>query len=200
MNQWVVYDGGIFMSKAAQTKASIDKDRYWNGVFTGVFLGCFIISVSILLVIRFQGLKVAINPQKIAQIVQEKVQSEAKRDIPRILEQLKNELPAEISENLQGLEDFKIGIGKSQVSLSDEFVIAIRNEFNRVIEEAIINTFNNYDTSEYEERIGRNAYEMIEALLQQDIIGKTYLIKTNDWLSVPVKIVGTSRHQVSVGI
>lgn len=188
------------MSKAAQTKASIDKDRYWNGVFTGVFLGCFIISVSILLVIRFQGLKVAINPQKIAQIVQEKVQSEAKRDIPRILEQLKNELPAEISENLQGLEDFKIGIGKSQVSLSDEFVIAIRNEFNRVIEEAIINTFNNYDTSEYEERIGRNAYEMIEALLQQDIIGKTYLIKTNDWLSVPVKIVGTSRHQVSVGI
>jgi len=188
------------MSKTTHTKASLDKDRYWNGVFTGVFLGCFIISVVILLVIRVQGLKVAINPQKIAQLVQEKVQSEAKRDIPRILEKLKNELPVEIGKNLQGIDDLKIWIGKSQVSLSDEFAIAIKAEFNRVIEEAIINTFNSYDTTEYEERIGRNAYEMTETFLQQDIIGKTYLIKTNDWLSVPVKIVGTSRYQVSVGI
>lgn len=106
----------------------------------------------------------------------------------------------EIGKNLQGIDDLKIWIGKSQVSLSDEFAIAIKAEFNRVIEEAIINTFNSYDTTEYEERIGRNAYEMTETFLQQDIIGKTYLIKTNDWLSVPVKIVGTSRYQVSVGI
>jgi hypothetical protein len=188
------------MSKAAQTKASFEKDRYWSGVFTGVFLGCFIVSVTILLVVRVQGLKVAINPQKIAQLVQMKVQSEAKRDIPQILEQLKKELPLEITENLQGLEDFKIGIGKNQVSLPEELIIAIRDEFNRVIEEAIINTFNNYNTAEYEERIGRNAYEMVENLLQRDIIGKTYIIKTNDWLSVPVKIVGTSRYQISVGI
>lgn len=188
------------MSKTAQAKTSFDKDRYWSGVFTGVFLGCFIISLTILLVVRVQGLKIAINPQKIAQLVQVKVQSEAKRDIPKILEQLKKELPVEITENLEGLDDLKIGIGKSQVSLPVELTTAIRGEFNRVIEEAIINTFNSYNTSEYEERIGRNAYEMVETLLQQDIIGKTYLIKTNDWFTVPVKIVGTSRYQVSVGI
>ena len=187
------------MSKT-RTKTSIDKDRYWSGVFTGVFLGCFIISLSILMVIRMQGLKVAINPQQIARLVQAKVQAEAKRDIPQILEQLKKELPVEVSENLQGLEDFTIGIGKSQVNLPPEVIGAIKGEFNRVIEEAIINTINNYNTAEYEERLGRNAYEMVEALLQQDIIGKTYLIKTNDWLTVPVKIVGTSRQQLSVGI
>ncbi len=188
------------MSKATQAKTSLDKDRYWSGVFTGVFLGCFVISVTILLVVRLQGLKVAINPQKIAQLMQAKIQSEVKREIPKVLEQLEKELPVEITENLESLEDLTIGIGKSQVSLPVELVTAIRGEFNRVIEEAIINTFNNYNTSEYEERIGKNAYEMIETMLQQDIIGKTYLIKTNDWFSVPIKIVGTSRHQVSVGI
>lgn len=188
------------MSKTTRVQNSFDGDRYWNGVFTGVFLGCFIISVTILLVVRVQGFKIAINPQKIAQLVQVKVQDEAKRDIPQILEQLKKELPLEITDNLQGLEDFTIGIGKSQVSLPVEVIEAIKGEFNRVIEEAIINTFNNYDTSEYEERIGKNAYEMVEMLLQRDIIGKTYIIKTNDWFSVPVKIVGTSRGQMSVGI
>lgn len=188
------------MSKTTQTKNSSDKDRYWNGVFTGVFLGCFIISVTILVVVRVQGLKVAINPHTIAQLVQEKIQSEVKREIPKVLEQLEKELPLEITENLEGLEGLTIGIGKSQVGLPVELVTAIKGEFNRVIEEAIINTFNNYNTLEYEERIGKNAYEMIETMLQQDIIGKTYLIKTNEWFSVPIKIVGSSRHQVSVGI
>lgn len=188
------------MSKAAQAKTPIDKDRYWSGVFTGVFLGCFIISVTIFMVVRVQGLKVAINPQKIAQLMQVKIQSEVKREIPRVLEELEKDLPREITDNLEGLDDLTIGFGKSQVSLPTEMVDAIKGEFNRVIEVAIINTFNNYNTAEYEERIGKNAYEMIETMLRQDIIGKTYLIKTNEWFSVPIKIVGTSKHQVSVGI
>jgi len=71
------------MSKGAQAKTSFDKDRYWSGVFTGVFLGCFIIFVTIFLVVRVQGLKVAINPQKIAQLMQAKIQSEVKREIPK---------------------------------------------------------------------------------------------------------------------
>ncbi|NLW45842.1 MAG: hypothetical protein GXY86_00660 [Firmicutes bacterium] len=188
------------MSKGAQAKTSFDKDRYWSGVFTGVFLGCFIIFVTIFLVVRVQGLKVAINPQKIAQLMQAKIQSEVKREIPKVLEQLEKELPQEITDNLGGLDDLTIGFGKSQVSLPVEMIDAVRGEFNRVIEAAIINTFNNYNTTDYEERIGKNAYDMIESMLRQDIIGKTYLIKTNEWFAVPVKIVGTSKYQVSVGI
>ena len=182
------------------TKKVAAKDRYWNGVFTGVFIGCFFVSILLIIFIRFQGLRIAINPGKLAKLVQEKVQHEAERDIPQILQELKRELPAEVSSHLEGLDDLSIGFGKSQVKLPTEVISGIKLEFNRVIETAIINTLNDYDTSKYEGRIGSNAYSLIEKLLRQDIIGKTYLIETSKWFAVPIKIVGTNNHSLRVGI
>ncbi len=191
------------MSKVSPTKKVMDKDRYWNGVFTGVFIGCFFLCISILLIIRFQGLRVAVNPEQLAILVKTKVQTEAKKDIPRILEDIKKELPNEVYnhlEGLKGLDDLTIGFGQSQVKLPDEVIVGIKKEFNRIIEEAIINTLNNYNTIPYEERIGNDAYDMVKSIINQELIGKTYIIKTSQWLSVPIKIVNSNNSQFKIGI
>ena len=188
------------MSEELEAKKLGDTDRYWNGVFTGVFIGSFFISLLILFVVRFQGLQIAINPDKLAALVQDKVQMEARKSMPQILEEIKHELPKEIDKNFTSLDDLNISIGQTQVKLPPEAINAIKSEFNRIIESAVINTINGYSTTQYEKRIGESAYQMMNNILRQEVIGKTYLIKASEWLSVPVKIVGTSKLPVKVGI
>ncbi len=185
---------------AKTTNKRFDKNHYWSGVFCGVFLGCFFTSLLILVIIRVQGLKVGVNPDQLARMVQVKVQNEAKNDIPILLEGFKHELPAEINKHMVGLSDLTIGFGKSQVKLPEDMLVSIKDEFNRIIEEGIINTLNNYDTSQYQERVGKNAYDLVSNLLRQEIIGRTYLLKTNQWFSVPLKIVSTSEDQFRLGL
>jgi hypothetical protein len=187
------------MTKPLKAKPVII-DHYWNGVFTGVFLGCFILSVSIWMFIRVQGLKVVINPESLAKMVQEKVRLEAQTEFPQLLEGFKQELPREVDKHLSELNELKIGFGNSEVKLPDEVLGTIKLEFNRIIETAIINSLNDYDTGKYEERIAKDAYDLVEHILRQDIIGKTYLFKPSDWFTVPVKIVGSSKHNLKMKI
>jgi hypothetical protein len=191
-------NGGYTMAKSSNKH--FDKDRYWSGVFCGVFLGCFFTVLLLLVMLRVQGLKVGINPDQLAKMVQIKVQAAAKNDIPLLLEGFKRDLPDEINKHLYWLDDLTIGFGKSQVKLPENMLLSIKDEFNRIIEEGIINTLNNYDTTQYQERVGKNAYNLVSDLLNQEIIGRTYLIKTTRWFSVPLKIVSTSNDQFKIGL
>jgi hypothetical protein len=179
-----------------ETKAEakpFDRDRYWSGVFTGVFLGCFIITALLVFAVRLRGLTVAIDPDRLAGVAQVRVAAEAKRSLPQVLEGIKQELPEKIDANLSGLDDLNISIGKTQVKLPDEAISAMKSEFNRIIEEAVINTLNNYNTAPYEEKLGKNTYELFDNMLRQEVIGKTYLLQASQWFSLPVKIVGSSK-------
>lgn len=188
------------MSGNNTKKTPISKDRYWNGVFTGVFIGCFILSVFILVFVRLQGLRVVINPSQLALMVKNKVQTEARKDIPQLLEDFKHDLPQEIGNHFDEIDQLKIGFGNSEIKLPTEISSSIKLEFNRVVESAIINTLNSYDTGKYEAKIAANAYEMVDKMLRQEIIGKTYLIQSFNWLTVPVKIVSTSKESANMDI
>lgn len=188
------------MPKTAKAKPGMAKDRYWSGIFTGVFLGCFILSLAIMGMVRLQGVKVAINPETMSKLVQEKVRIEARKSIPQLLEGVKAELPNEVHKHLSDLDGLKIGFGQSEVKLPNEILETMKMEFKRIIETAIINTLNNYDTREYEEQMAQGAYEMVDLILRRDIIGKTYLIKSMDWLTVPIKIVGSTAQSLKIEI
>lgn len=185
------------MGKTVQTKPNI-KERYWSGVFTGVFLGCFILSVAILVTIRVQGLQVAINPDLLAKMVEERVRMEARQELPQLIEGFKTDIPAEVDAHLDDLNNLKIGFGQSEVKLPDEMLTVIKLEFTRIIESAVRNTLNDYDTSKYEERLAKDAYDMVHQMIRRDIIGKTYLIKSAEWFTIPVRIVGTSKPSLKI--
>ncbi|HOP75702.1 MAG TPA: hypothetical protein PLC07_11750 [Bacillota bacterium] len=185
------------MGKAVQAKSNL-KERYWNGVFTGVFLGCFVLSVAILVTVRLQGLQVAINPELLAKMVEDRVRTELRRELPQLIEGFKREIPEEVDNHLDHLNHLKIRFGQSEVKLPDEVLAAIKLEFNRIIESAVRNTLNDYDTSKHEDRLAKDAYEMVHQIIRRDIIGKTYLIKSAEWLTIPVRIVGTSKESLKI--
>ena len=188
------------MAKSSTNNVGLDKDPFWSGVFTGVFLGCFFICIAILIFIKFQGLQVVINPEQLARLVQVKVQREARSDIPQILEDIKKQLPNELPNHLEELDGLTIGFGSSQVKLPPEVTATIKTEFNRIVESAVINTLNTYNTLGYEEQIGKKAYEIVASVLKQEIIGKTYFVMSSRWFSVPIKIVGSMDHKLQIGI
>ncbi|HBF39403.1 MAG TPA: hypothetical protein DDW50_19045 [Firmicutes bacterium] len=169
------------------------KDPYWNGVLCGAFLGCFLMSIASFLFIQYQGLQFAINPEQLAQMVRTKIQNQAKQDIPQLLEKIKIELPNELPNHLEELDNLTINIGNSQVKLPPELSAALKEEFSRTFEVALINTLNNYNLMASEELIGKNTYELIRKAVKQEIIGRTYHINYSHWFSVPVKIVETSQ-------
>jgi hypothetical protein len=180
------------MVKSSSQKVRINKDPYWKGVLSGVFLSCFFISIAISLFIKYQGLQFAINPKQLAKLVQAEVQIEAGKDIPQILERIKRDLPNELPNHLNQLEELTIGLGNSQIRLPPELLAAIESEFNRIFETAIINTVNSYNTLAYEELIGEKVYKTVERTIRQELIGKTYFIRYSQWFSVPVKIVASN--------
>ncbi len=170
------------------------KEPYWNGVFCGVFLGCFFMSIALFLLIQYQGLQFAISSEQLAQMVRTQIQNQAKQDIPEFLEKIKTELPNELPNHLEELDNLTIGIGNNQVKLPPELLSALKGEFTRVFEAALINTLNNYNLMASEELVGKNTYELIRKAVKREIIGKTYHINYSKWFSVPVKIVESS-HQ-----
>jgi hypothetical protein len=170
------------------------KDPYWNGVFCGVFLGCFFMSIALFLFIQFRGLQFAISPDELARMVKAQVQNQAKRDIPELLEKIKIDLPNELPNHLEELDKLTIGIGNNQVQLPPEFLTALKSEFTRVFQIALINTLNNYNLMASEELVGKNTYELIRNTVKREIIGKTYHINYTSWFSVPVKIVESNQN------
>ena len=103
------------MSKSLPHKIGSAKEPFWNGVFTGAFIVGFLMSLAIIFFIKFQGFQVAINPEQLAKLVQIKVQSELRSEIPQIFEDIKKNLPNEISNHLEELDGLTIGFGNSQV-------------------------------------------------------------------------------------
>ncbi len=175
---------------------TVRKDSYWNGVFCGVFLGCFFMSIAFYLFLQYQGLQFAISPEQLAEMVKVQIQNQAKQEIPQMLEKIKKELPNELPNHLEELDNLTIGIGSSQVKLPSELLAAIKLEFTRVFEAALINTLNNYNLMASEKLVGKNTYELIRKAVRQEIIGKTYRINYSKWFTVPVKVVENSHQGV----
>ena len=188
------------MAGQSPNKRTFARNIYWNGVFTGVFMGIFLISAIIMTFIRVQGLRVAINPGQLASLIQQRVQLQAGLDMPQMIEGLKQELPGRIAGNLDSLADLTISFGKSEVKVPPEVLESIRMEFGRILEEGILNTLNDYDIKKYQDRLGKNAYESVMKMLKQEIIGKTFLVKTSRWFTVPVRIVGATNNSLRIGI
>jgi hypothetical protein len=187
------------MAKPPSSKVRLNKSPYWNGVMIGAFLGCFFMSITLFFFVQCQGLQFAINSEQLAQLVKAKVQTQAQQDIPQILEKIKQDLPGELPNHLEELDNLTIGIGNNQVKLPPELIAALKDEFNRVFEAALINTLNNYSTMASEKLIGKNTYEMVKGIIKREI-GKTYRINYSEWFSVPVKIVESRHKQFELGI
>lgn len=181
------------MPKSTSGKGHPEKDRYWRGLLTGVFIGCFFVAFIIVYLVRIQGLQVTIDPKELASIAQNKVQAAASQDFPALMEEVKNDLPGEISRHMGDLSEISIGLGANKFQLPPEIRVALKKELDSIIEVAINNTINRYDTATYQKKIGSHTYALVYSMLHQDIIGKTFLLRTSSWLSFPVKIVGSSR-------
>ncbi|HBE77402.1 MAG TPA: hypothetical protein DDW65_06410 [Firmicutes bacterium] len=181
------------MVKLAPPKIKSKKDPYWRGLRTGVFIGCFFGCLAIMLLIGFQGIRIGINPEQLALLVQTRVKSEAGQEIPRILEEIKSDLPRQLPDHLTVLDQLTIGFGNSQVKLPAELVSTMKTELNRIFETILINTLNNYNTTAYQDLVAKNAYEMVRNTLKQEIIGKKYSVKFSPWFSIPITVVSSSK-------
>lgn len=168
---------------------TVRKDPYWSGVFCGAFWGCFFMSIALFLFLQYQGLQFAVSPEQLALMVKAQIQNQAKQEIPKMLERIKQELPTELPNHLEELDNLTIGIGASQVKLPPELLTTIKYEFTRVFEAALMNTLNNYDLMASEKSVEKNTYDLIRNAVRREIIGKTYRINYSKWFTVPVKIV-----------
>lgn len=182
------------MSKIARTKIKV-VDHCWTGILIGLFSGCFLTTVLTMFFLWFYGLKVSINPERIADLVRTRVQDKAKVSICQIVEGFKNELSLEIIKNLDN-QPLSLGVGNNQLQVPIEVTNTNKEDLNRIIEDGVYNVINGYNTSRYEARLGWEAYQSVENILKQRLIGRKYLVSITDWFSVPVKIVNESEQGV----
>ncbi|HOJ77150.1 MAG TPA: hypothetical protein PLZ08_03860 [Bacillota bacterium] len=175
-------------------------ERFWKGLIFGLLLGAFGVILIMYVLIRFQGFTIAVNPEMLANIVAEKVRNEIKSDIPQLVEEVKKELPQEIGKHLEDFDSLKISFGNSSVQLPIEISKALKTELNSIIETAVISTLNDYDFSDYEVKIAKDTFNIVDNLLRKDIIGKTYRIRPAKWLEFPVKIVESSKYHFQMGL
>lgn len=172
--------------------AKTERDRFWAGVFCGAFCGCFFVTMLLVYLFQVRGFNIAINPNEFAKIAQDKVQDAAAQNLPLLLDDLKADLPGEIDRQLDGLANLNFPLGDSQIQLPPEMSRNLRKELNSLLQVAVNNALNRYDGAEYERSLGRHAYQLVYDLLNREVIGKTYLFRTNQWFRIPVKIVGSS--------
>lgn len=188
------------MPKVATGKGRPETDRYWRGLMTGVFYGCFFVTLIVFYLVRIHGLQVAIDPKALASIAQDRVQAAASQDFPAFFDEVKNDLPDEISRHMDNLGDISLGFGSNRVQLPPEVISSLKKELNSILEVAVNNTLNRYNTAKYQKRLASHTYALVYSMLNRDIIGKTFFVKTSTWLRFPIKIVGSSRAQNPLSI
>jgi len=136
-----------------------------------------------------RGITVEFNAEELAKTVSQQVETQAKVQLPQFINQAKSELPKAMAEQAT-LEFSRTNIQFFNVSikLPETALHAIRTQLEINFRNSLDTTFNGANIEHMAQQVGRTSYALTKESLEKQFNGKTFLVKTYKWVTVPVTV------------
>jgi hypothetical protein len=177
------------MLKSTGMKSS-GGSRFWLGVFTGVFVAFFFLTLISYYFIQINGVNIAIDQEVLAGLVRDRVKGELAKELPNVLMKVKEEVPKAIAANMDEFDQVSIQIGNGIFPLPPEATKVFKEEFQIMAQTAVNKTVDDMSLEPYVNEISQASYGFVKKTLQDEVVGKTFTFQAYRWLTLPITVQG----------
>lgn len=165
-----------------------ERKSFFLGLLTGTLITFFLFTLGAYLVIT-QGVKIQFNAEELARTVSEQVEAQAKLELPQFISQAKDKLPKEMAR--QATEEFartNIQLFNVTIKLPESALEGIRKQLEITFGNSLNTTLKDINTEILAQKVGRTSYNLTKQTLKKQFNGKTFMVKTWGWISIPVTV------------
>ncbi len=164
------------------------KDRFWLGLYLGVFCTLLLTTALVYTFLSAGGFRIALDPNQPAFLVRDQIKAEAFSILSLCLEKLKVELPVAIRRTFQDPEWRFIITEEGAVSLPLEISEAAKDQLLKLAEQTVVGFLKEIDLTPYVEELGQTALFEVREAFHREVMGKTYHYQINPFLAVPITV------------
>jgi len=138
------------------------------------------------------GLTVEVGIGALARAVRAEVEAHAQQELPRITEELRKTMPERVAKRLtDSLKSATIKLYDTEIHLPDSAIAELKTNLRQLVVAEIDKSIEQLDTDRLVQEWGEQAEESVEASLQEQLDGQTFLLQPYKWLTVPVTVTTT---------
>ena len=164
----------------------------WGTLF-GITLSVLFLSLGSWWVLR-NGVVVHLDSQDIADTVGVQVTNYARRDLPKMIDAAKAEIPSIVKKEMEGqLSERRLEIAGFAFTLPDEFMLQLETYFQENVENSVYKLLDGLDTKQLSDDIGQTASLLVAEQMHQQLHNETFMIPVLGPFELPVTVVVRSK-------
>lgn len=165
-----------------------NKKSFFLGLFSGFLVSLFIFSLGAYTLIM-RGVTVEFNAEELARTISQQVRAQARVQLPQFINQAKSELPKIMAE--QATEEFSrtnIQFFNVNIKLPEVALVEIKRQLEINFKDSLDSSLNNINIENMAQEVGSTSYKLTKESLEKQFNGKTFMVKTHKWVSIPVTV------------
>ncbi len=166
--------------------------RRKNGFIHGVAFGMALLAGFLLLSGAFfvnRGVQVYLDSGEISASVGSQVTWYAERDLPRMIDGAKAEIPEIVRQEMEGqLTSTRMEIAGFIFTLPDELAAQLEGFLRENVENSVYRLLDGIDTRELSREIGETAAYLVQEQMQETLHGQTFTITVLGPIRMPVTV------------
>lgn len=160
--------------------------RFFVGLCAGLSSALFVVSFGVTSFLLLRGFRLSIDQEELALAVQEKARAEARRQLPDFLLQFEEQIPTMVQDMVP--DKISLDLEQSKIEIPPAVISAMREEIGRLTRESIKGKLGSLDLTAYSDRLAEMAYDLVKTTLETEVNGRTFHVRANRWMSIPVTV------------
>ncbi len=158
------------------------------GTLFGVTLSILMIIATGLFILN-KGVEVYLDSSSIASSVGNQVTSHAKKDLPKMIDSAKAEIPSIVKKEMEGqINSKRLEIAGLVFSVPDDLINQLESQLQDNVKKAVFSLLDGINTTDLAKDIGKTATLLVNEQIETVFHGQSFHVKIIGPLELPVTI------------
>ena len=159
---------------------------FFGGFFVGMVLA-FLLAAGTFYHLSSRGLVVTLEIEELAQYLGNQIEARAARELPRVLEEVKAQVPALVKKQMQGANrKAEIKISDISIILPPSALAELDNYLQGTVETTLYRLLDGMELDKVARDLGHQAREMVVMSLEKELDARQLLSIRTRWGRIPV--------------
>lgn len=159
---------------------------FWGGLFVGMAVTTLLVA-GVFYHLTNRGLVVTLEIDELARYIGEQIEAQAARELPRVLEEVKAQVPALVKKQMQsGNRKAEIKISDISIILPSSALAELDNYLRGTVETTLYRLLDGMELDTLASDLGYQAREMVTISLGKELAARQVLSIETWWGKIPV--------------
>ena len=122
-----------------------------------------------------QGVTVRLEGEELAALIRERIASQVRAEMPKIIEEAKAGIPAIVEKEMETqFTSNRMEIAGFVFKMPEELMTQLKNNMRDNVEQATGQILDGIDTNQLAEKFGANAYQLVQESIQSELDGQSF--------------------------